>query len=250
MNEGAQRVDCARAFDLDERLVESIVRGEDGGEIPLRHRQSWIDRERAPQMRFGAVPVPLEVIGHERLRVMDLRERLVERKGARDRGERLRAARGRGIPSVHAIDRIAIGESRIRERIVVIERNDLLEAPNGGQQVRGRSLVPAVASLEIQLVRLEILGRPLDGGLRITDQRRRQCLDDRFHNLVLDVEHVGHLAVVAFGPDVEAVGDVGQLCGHAKAFPGAPHAAFQHRRDVQLAPDLADVDVAAAKPER
>src|SRR5262245_13600663 len=101
--------------------------------------------------------------------------------------------------------------------------------------------MPVVASLQVQLVRLLTVGAPLDRGLGFARERWRDRLDDRFDNLVLDGEHVSHLAVVPLGPEVIAVGDVDELTGDTQTVPGLADAPFQHGRDAELLADLSDV---------
>src|SRR5262245_42524222 len=110
--------------------------------------------------------------------------------------------------------------------------------------------MPVVASLQVQLVRLLIVGTAFDGGPGLARERWRDRLDDRFDDLVLDGEHVSHLAVVALGPDVIAVGDVDELSGDAQPVPGLADAAFEYGRDAQFLADVSNVDLASAEPER
>ena len=60
---------------------------------------------------------------------------------------------------------------------------------------------------------------------------------DRARDLVLHVEDVLQLAVVALGPELEAVARVDQLHGDADAVARAAHAALEHRRDAELVGD-------------
>jgi hypothetical protein len=100
--------------------------------------------------------------------------------------------------------------------------------------------VVEVACLEVEIVRLEILGRHHEL-LAIARQADLERVDDRPCDLVLDGEYILELAIVRFRPEVIAVLDVDQFGGDADAIPDFTHASFQHRRHAELLADLANV---------
>ena len=96
----------------------------------------------------------------------------------------------------------------------------------------------------------DILGVPTRDRCRLACERRLDGLDDGRGDVVLDVEDVGHFAVVALGPEVIAIADVHELRGDPQAVPRTPDAAFQNMLDVELSSDFANVGAAPAKLER
>lgn len=66
-------------------------------------------------------------------------------------------------------------------------------------------------------------------------------------DVVLDLEDISERAVVAFRPEVIAIGDVEELRGDAQARAGPPHTPFEDGRHVQLAANLTNVHVASTK---
>ena len=107
-----------------------------------------------------------------------------------------------------------------------------------------------MTSLEVQLIRLQILSQPSHCPPGISNKRGGESCNDGLDDVVLYREHVGHLAVVALRPDVEAIADVGELRRHAQPISGAPDAAFKHSGYVEFAADLVDVGVPTAEVER
>ena len=76
----------------------------------------------------------------------------------------------------------------------------------------------------------------------------RSLSDDRLGDLILDGEHVRHLAVVALRPEVIAVGRAYELRRDADPVAGLAHTPFQDVLHIELGADLADVPLLA--PER
>ena len=66
--------------------------------------------------------------------------------------------------------------------------------------------------------------------------------DDSFGDLVLNREHVGEIAVVAFRPDVAAGRDIVELGRDAHAVAALAHAAFDDIADAKFFGDLLHVD--------
>ena len=103
---------------------------------------------------------------------------------------------------------------------------------------------------QIEVIGLLVAGVPDDARNGIPDQADTQALGDCPGDLILDVEDVFDIAIVALGPDLIAVGDVREPDGDAQAIAGAPYAAVQHCRDVQLLADGGQIVAAAAERER
>ena len=81
------------------------------------------------------------------------------------------------------------------------------------------------------------------------EQRRRQRRDERRHDLVLDVEHVGHLTVV-LRTTLETGDGVDELRAHAQPRAGAAHAAFDERGGAERRADFLRRVTGVAEPER
>ena len=91
------------------------------------------------------------------------------------------------------------------------------------------------------------VGLRIGGGL--AHQRRAgarqldaQAFRGASRNLVLHREHVVQVAVVALGPQFEAVGHVGEVGGDANAVAGLAHAAFHDVLHVQALADLGELE--------
>src|SRR5204863_1831342 len=106
-----------------------------------------------------------------------------------------------------------------------------LERLDRQAQRRRRPLVPVVAALEIALVGLEVVGRPAHGVPGAAEQRRRQRADERGYDLILDLEDVGHLAVVLLGPELKAGIRVDQRGADPQPGAGAADAALDDGAD-------------------
>ena len=75
-------------------------------------------------------------------------------------------------------------------------------------------------------------------------------LHDCLRDVVLNGEHVFHLAVVPLGPQMIAICDVHQLGRDPKPVAHLAHAALEHRRDLQLAPDVSHILALPLEGER
>src|SRR5688500_11283047 len=104
---------------------------------------------------------------------------------------------------------------------------------------------------QIIVVRLHILGaRFLDLLLLSLTQDYTQRFYDSLRDVVLDREHILHLAVVSLGPEVVSVRYVHELRSDAELAPHLAYAALEHSRDLELPPNLTDVLVLSLEGER
>ena len=103
------------------------------------------------------------------------------------------------------------------------------------------ALLPPVATLQVELIGLDVLRRAPGAGLRGAHQREPEGLHDRGCDLVLQREDVLQLAVVALRPEVVAVGGADQEGRDPQAAAGLPHAPLEDAIDPQLAPDAPHV---------
>src|SRR3546814_19372819 len=77
-----------------------------------------------------------------------------------------------------------------------------------------------------------------------------QRIDDAAGDVVLDREHVLHLAVVGFRPEVRVGSGIDQLRRDAHVLAGAAYAAFEYRADAQLSRHGGDAGLLALEHER
>ena len=77
-----------------------------------------------------------------------------------------------------------------------------------------------------------------------------QAVDDVLRNLLLNGEHVRHIANIAFGPQVTAVFGADELRGDPHAIAGFANGAFEHRLHLELSTDAPDIGVGLLHAER
>ncbi len=94
--------------------------------------------------------------------------------------------------------RIAIGDARVRARILWIDLDRLIEHLPGVLETFATKLMKVLATAQIIIVRLNVHGpRLLDLLLLTLGENYAQRNDDRLRDLVLNRENVFHLAVIA-----------------------------------------------------
>src|SRR5262245_8742364 len=81
----------------------------------------------------------------------------------------------------------------------------------------------------------------------LTQQRRLDRLHDRSSDVVLNGKHIFHFPVVALRPEVITVGNVDQLCRNPQTLSRAAYASFKNGPNVQLAPNITNVETATTK---
>ena len=159
---------------------------------------------------------------------------------------RLRASRGPGVRQ-HGQ---RVGDAGPGQRIAGVELDCRPKQVEPGRDARSPP-IDQRAALQIELIRLDIRRRLFDQPIVFaTGEGHPQSLGDRLRNLILHVEDVFQLTVVPLRPQLKAIGHVAQLHGDAHAIPGSPHAAFEHRRHVQLLADGPKVVALALEGER
>ncbi len=72
-----------------------------------------------------------------------------------------------------------------------------------------------------------------------------QCLHDLRGKIILQLEQIRELAVVGLRPDLETTARIHQSRADPNALAGAAHTSLQYGRHTQIAPNTADVGVAA-----
>ena len=138
--------------------------------------------------------------------------------------------------------RARVGDRGVGEREPRIERHGVLEHLERELQVLSRQPAGVALAAQIQVVRLEVLGRlGRERLLLLRRQRDAQRLGDLARDLVLQLEDVLHLAVVALGPDREIRLRVDQLRVDAQPRARAAQAAGEHVRAPSCWPICAGV---------
>ena len=148
-------------------------------------------------------------------------------------------------------EHVAGGEKAQRLAVLRVDGDGLFQQRLGDHIVLPRH-APVVRQRahhqvpRVHAVRGLALGAKIFGGVKLRLDRR----DDGLGDLVLHREHIGELAVVAFGPDVAAGCDVVELRGDPHPVAFLADAAFDHVADAELLGDLLQVDRLALVDER
>ena len=102
------------------------------------------------------------------------------------------------------------------------------------------------AAAQVQVERLRVAGRAA-GQRHLLGRRQleRQGVDDLARHRFLDVEHVGHLALVAVGPQLRARRDVDEVRRDAQVVLVTPDRALDDVARAQFVADLVDVELRA-----
>ncbi len=140
-----------------------------------------------------------------------------------------------------------VGNACVRERELRIQLDRLLEHLERKIQI----LAPRVAAAaQVVVVGLQILGRlALDRSLLLWCERDAQGLRDAPRNLVLNGEHVFHLAVVPLSPRRMPALRLYQLRRDAESAPGPTDAALEDVGRPELLADLGGRQRLVAKRE-
>src|SRR5215468_7487121 len=77
-----------------------------------------------------------------------------------------------------------------------------------------------------------------------------ELFNDGPRYLILNLEHIGHFAIISVGPKMISIRDVDELHGNAQAISGAANTALENRADVQRPSDFADVQSLSTKSKR
>ena len=125
------------------------------------------------------------------------------------------------------------------EREVGVQRDRVLEHLQRELEVLPRVAPRVAAAAQVEVVGLEVLGRlGRERLLLLRRERDPQRLGDLARDLVLHREHVGHLAVVALGPQQRVRFGVHELGRDAQPVAAAADAAGEHGGGLELLADL------------
>ena len=153
-----------------------------------------------------------------------------------------KAAVGSVTKEMYARDHVRARRSDERVDIVGIGGERAIEkAARLRDIVRGPTLVEPSQALKIEVHRVGVRGlfrASRLGGDELGVERARQARDD----FVLHVEEIGERLVEPLGPEMIAGFGVDELDVDAHAVSAALDAALEHIADVQLAPDLLQIE--------
>ena len=82
------------------------------------------------------------------------------------------------------------------------------------------------------------------------EKRNLQIANNRERDLILNGEDILQSPVELLRPEMEAIGDIDELRGNAKAIAGFPDASLQDRLHVQLPSDLPDIFLFSLETKR
>ena len=227
---------------LEQRLVESPLRGEHKGVPLVRRRVARIELDGTPESLLRTTPVPVVNEETPRQRRVRFRQRIVER----DRLSRvelgvLEALVHRHVPIID-VQRVGVGKPGVSQRVVRIERDRFLEVLDAFGDSFRSALVPGVAAAQVQPIRFHVLGvavaRRRDD---IRERSRAELGDDCARDLVLDRKDVVQLPVVALRPHEATVFRRRQLRRDTKVVAGAAQSSFKHFRSFEERADGAHI---------
>ena len=155
-----QRLEPLRALQFTDGLVEPSPRDQVHAVPVVRRRVAGLDGQGPVEFGLGARPVPVVQHLHQAQRRVGLDQRVVDPQGLDGRGPRLRHGLGRRPPAVVAEDGVAVGQPRIRPRVLRVFLDGLLEIADGLLHRGGGALLPEMTALQAQLVRLGALRMP------------------------------------------------------------------------------------------
>ena len=202
-----------------------------------------IDSQRLVELPPGSRPIPVVELRDEPQRGVDLHERAVERSGAQ--GGRLCLGKnvvGRNVAPHRAVT-VRVTQARPGQRIRGVLVYGALKVLLGLPEAGRVTLREEIATLKVEIVGLLARGGALhQRATRCARKPDAQRSHDRPCDLVLDGEHVSSIAIILVRPEMVAGRGVDELGAHPQLRSCPPDAALQYVADVELAPDLPDVD--------
>src|SRR5688572_10984715 len=153
--------------------------------------------------------------------------------------------------AVHVEKRAAVGEAGIGKSVFRVNLDRPPEHLPGVLQAATAPLVDELSSTQVVLVRLDIhRAVPLDCLLLSLAEYHTERVEDRLRDLILNREHVFHVAIEFFRPQLVSIGDVDQLRADAKPVPDFAHATLENGGHLELSSNLADVFVLSLEGKR
>ena len=184
------------------------------------------------ELGLGGGPIPVE----PQLDVPEGHVRFAQR------GIELHRSHGRGLRFRDRFDperpekQVGVGETRIRHGVLGVFGDRLLQVFDRFLVAVDRSLIPVVASLQIELIRFGIFGlpphRPFLFLARYADPKRLENLGRDF---LLHCENIGHRPVVLPAPQLRAVRHVDQIRLDDQDIPARADATGNDGADIEVA---------------
>ncbi len=154
------------------------------------------------------------------------------------------------LDPIRAEQQVRVGQPGVGERVLRVLFDRVLEVLDRLLVAGDRALVPVIAALQVQLVRLGVFGVAPRGALLLfARQPPAELVEDLGRDFLLHRQQVRVRLVVLPAPQLRAVGDVHQLGFDHEPIAARLHAAGDDRLDVQIAADLLRVDVLALVAE-
>ena len=250
VDQRCERIERQRLSADGHRLVHTPLEDEKQPVIGQGFAVVRIELDRPDERLLGAAPVPVVEERDDREGEIRVSEAVVD--GQRARVGRL-ALRDHLLGRQDAEEPLAAacrGDARVRRRVIGFAGR------SPSRRTRSPAASPAactcgqVTALQEQLVRVGVVGVALStAALRVAEQLHLQRSDDRQRDLVLQLEDIAHLAVVALGPHLIAVGGVDELHRDAQPVTGPPDAALEHAVDAKRLGDRRRFDRLALERE-
>ena len=152
------RIERQRLAPLALRLVEAAHGGEELGVPLMRGGVVGIQFDRASVFALRGVPIPLVRVDRIRQRRVRLGQLIVDRQRLLRRRPRAREGLFRRQPGPDIEQVVDVGQAGVRQRVLRIDLDGLVEVLDGLVQPLGVALVPLEAALEVQLVRARVAG--------------------------------------------------------------------------------------------
>src|SRR5687767_1550261 len=147
--------------------------------------------------------------------------------------------------------RVCVRHSRPRAGVFGVYLDRLREHLPRMLETLATQLVKALTSAQIVIVRLHVHGaRLFDLLLLALAEYDAERFNDRLRDVVLNREHILHLAIVSLRPELIAVGDIHQLRSDAQSIAHAANTAVENRRDAKLPPDFREILILSLERER
>ena len=156
------------------------------------------------------------------------------------------ACLGQRLHPVGAEQQMGVRQSGVGKRVLRVLANRLLEVLDGSLVALERAFVPVIPALEIDLVRLRVLGvLPGDPLALRAAQPRLDLVEDFFRDAFLHGEQIRLGPIVLIAPDLRAAVDVHQLRPDHNAVAAHRDASRDDGPDIEIASDLPGLGILA-----
>ena len=214
-----QRIEIPAGVRFAQRFAEATFHRELERIPDARGRIVWIELNCTNEMMLSAAPGEVAAkngLAEGNVTFGKIRIEL-------DRGRRRFVSRRRTLGKRHHAENtepvVIVRHSRIRERVLRIERDRLLITNDRSREAFFSKRVPVKTSAQISFVCLRIVGAAFgESQTLINGQVRHDRFGDVRGDHVFEIENIGELFVKLSGPGRRLVAHVEQLNRHANAF--------------------------------